>query len=141
VAVRDDEVVAWAWTSRGAEYAPPLGLTIRFGRDEAYVWDCETLPGHRDHGLFRALLRLVGRTLGAEGVRLVWCGIHDRNLASQRATGHAGWRPVLRTVALRVGSRPLLWLNPVRYADARLVERAYRVVGRAGRRRRPGTLT
>lgn len=136
VAVHDGAVVAWIWTSRDEEYAPPLGVNFQFESDEAYGWGAGASPDHRGHGLFGALLRFTGQALACEGVRVMWGGILDSNLASQRSTAHAGWRPVLRTLALHVGNRPLLWCGPVRYADSRLVERAYVVVGRPRRRRR-----
>ena len=117
----DGRIAAWLWVSTGREWAAPLGRWLHLADDECYAWEAGTLPEHRGRGLFTALLLASGRALAAQGMRLQWGGIHDHNLASQRANAAAGFRPVLH-LTLDTGGE--LHTSPTPYADPRLVSRA-----------------
>jgi hypothetical protein len=77
--------------------------------------------------------------MAESGTDTMWNGIHDDNLPSQRAHARAGFRPILRTVAVHeaVSSRLRTWAAD--YADERLVARARQLlqVGQASPRMRP----
>jgi hypothetical protein len=124
---RDDAIAAWVWVSTGREKAPILHQELRFAADECYGWGARTLPAHRDRGLFTALLRHAGWRLGQEGMRWMWGGIEDCNVASRRANIAAGFRPILRLTA-----RERLRVRPADYADEELVRRARRVLAEGG---------
>jgi len=127
----DGTVAAWVWVSTGRERAVPIRRELRFAADEAYGWDAGTLPGHRGLGLFTVLLEQSGNTMRCEGRTVMWGGIHDHNLASRRASVHAGFSPVLRFSALLLGPTSLIRARAADYADPDLVRRAHRVLGSA----------
>ena len=88
------QVVSYGWLSSGPEWIGELGLQIRPGPGEAYVWNCVTLPEHRRQGVFRSLLRCVMAAAAAEGLRRLWIGsVEDY---ADRAIVEAGFKPVLR---------------------------------------------
>ena len=117
----DGSIAAWLWVSTGREWAAPLGRWLHLADDECYGWEAGTLPEHRGRGLFTALLLASGRAMAAEGKRVMWGGIHDHNLASQRANAAAGFRPVLHLQGCPGGD---MHPSPSTYADPRLVSRA-----------------
>jgi ribosomal protein S18 acetylase RimI-like enzyme len=122
-------VAAWMWVSTGQEWAPPLRQGLRFAPDECYAWNGGTLPEHRGRGLLTALLRFAGWRMARNGHRLMWAGIEDSNLASQRSSVAAGFRAVLRLTAIHEPPPTRLHVRPADYADERLVERALRALG------------
>jgi GNAT superfamily N-acetyltransferase len=128
---REDAVAGWLWMSTAREWAPPIRRELHFAADECYVWDAGTLPDHRDRGLFAALLRWSAWRMAQEGARLMWVGILDENLASQRANAAAGLRPIVHLSATHEPEPSTLHAWAVEYADERLVVRAMRVVGTA----------
>ena len=132
--------------SAGREWIGELGLEIRPGPSEAYIWNCLTLEPHRRQGLFRALVLCIAAGARAEGVQRLWIGsIDDLGGRTLRDTGFV---PVLRFTV-----RPLPWFRRLRVwaaeeADSELVAVARRVlfsgrgpllgdsvIGRSGRRR------
>jgi hypothetical protein len=122
----DGSIAAWLWVSTGRVWAAPIGRWKQFADDECYGWEAGTLPEHRGRGLFTALLLASGRVMAAEGARFQWGGIHDHNLASQRANAAAGFRPVLH---VHVHAHGALRTSPAEYADPRLVARARALLG------------
>ncbi|HEY7202084.1 MAG TPA: hypothetical protein VIC57_17825 [Candidatus Dormibacteraeota bacterium] len=125
---RRGEVAAWLWVSTGQEWALPLRRTFRFQPDECYGWNAGTQERHRGRGLFTGLLRFAGWRMAQEGVRWLWGGILDDNLASQRANAAAGSRPILRLTASFDTKPGRLWTRRVDYADPELVARARRLL-------------
>jgi hypothetical protein len=125
---RDDAIAAWVWVSIGREEAPIIHQELHFADDECYGWGARTLAPHRDRGLFTALLRHAGWRMGREGIRWMWGGIEDCNVASRRANVAAGFRPILRLTA-----RERLRVRPADYADEELVRRARLVLAEGGR--------
>jgi hypothetical protein len=128
-----DEVASWLWVSTAQEWAPPLRRTFRFQPDECYGWNAGTQEQHRGRGLFTGLIRFAGWRMAQEGMRWLWGGILDENLASQRANAAAGSRPILRLTAILNTEPSRLRARRVDYADPELVARARRLLDR-----RPG---
>lgn len=122
-------IAAWVWVSLGREHAPLLARDLRFQGNEAYGWDAGTLPQHRGRGLFVAVLEEAGCWAYRAGLRYLWGGIEDTNLASRHANAAAGYRPVLHVTHWRLGRGGVLRTRPVVYADNRFVERARSIVG------------
>lgn len=116
------------WVTTVNAWAAPLRRTLSFQPDEVHGYSVGTLKEHRNLGLSADLLACVGWRMAEEGFRMMWNGILDANLASQRAHVAANFRPVLQVVAMHdpEPSRLLSW--PVIYADPRLVERARLIV-------------
>ena len=97
-----DQIAAYCWVSQAPECIGELEHEIRVPPDEAYIWDCATLPAFRQKGLYSALLRHILVTLQGEGLRRAWIGSALDNRASQRAFARAGFRPAINIVYLRV---------------------------------------
>lgn len=129
VAIADaGDVASWCWLTRTPTYAPPVRRTLRVAEDEGYGWGGGTHPDYQRRGLLTAILRYAGAMLAWEGRQVFWAGIHDPNIASQRACARAGYRAVLHVqlAAGLKGDEFSAW--PVVYSDPTLVERALRLV-------------
>jgi hypothetical protein len=82
------EPVAYAWVSTDAEWIGELGLEIRPGPGEAYLWNCVTVPAHRHRGVFRAMVGGIAAVLAREGRQRLWLGsVNSRSEISLRAAG------------------------------------------------------
>lgn len=125
--VVEDQVAAYGWLSTGPEWIGELGLEIRPGRHEAYVWNCVTLPERRRRGLFRALLLSSVERARREGMLRLRIGSVEESLGS--ALAMAGFAPVLVVRSReRFGVR---WtaVSPVANADQALVLAAREAIG------------
>lgn len=125
----DKATVSWLWVSIGQEYGPPVRRMLGIPGGSCYGWDAGTVELHRGRGLFAWLLEWTGWRTAESGMRVTWNGILDDNRPGQRAHALAGFRPVLRVVAVHepavVGIRT--WACD--YADERFVARARHPVG------------
>lgn len=96
------QIACYGWVSRGAERIGELERTLRMRPDEAYIWDCATLPAFRRRGLYTALLRQIVARLGAEGARRVWIGASTSNEPSLRTFANAGFQPAVTVTFARL---------------------------------------
>jgi GNAT superfamily N-acetyltransferase len=122
-----DEVVAFAWLSTGAEWIGELGLEIRPPAGEAYVWNCVTLPAHRNRGYFRALLERVTMVARDEGISRLWIGAVDGG-AESAVTG-SGFVRVLYLRAVTLGAVRWIAVRPPDGVDQALLSAALSVLG------------
>lgn len=129
VSCSDEAPASWVWVATSDEYAPPIRRMLHVPEGDCYAFGGETLEPHRGRGLITALLEHAGLADGAGGVRTMWDGILDANLASQRASARAGFRPVLRLAAVHEPPPGRLRSWATDYADARLVARARQMLG------------
>jgi GNAT superfamily N-acetyltransferase len=95
------QVVTFGWMSVGPEWIGELGLEIRPGLGEAYLWNCFTLPAHRHRGYFRALLEQVVALARDEKLTRIWIGAVDGG-AESAVTG-TGFDLVLDFRAVTLG--------------------------------------
>jgi hypothetical protein len=86
--------VAYGWISFDEEGIGELGLIIRLGEGEAYIWDCATLLAYRGQRLYPALLAHMLAELQRAGFKRVWIGTDADNLPSQRGVALVGCQPV-----------------------------------------------
>jgi GNAT superfamily N-acetyltransferase len=91
----EGRIVAYGWISFDEEGIGELGLIIRLGEGEAYIWDCATLPAYRGLRLYPALLAYMLGELQHAGILRVWIGTDADNLPSQRGVALAGCQPVV----------------------------------------------
>jgi len=126
------EVAAYGWLSTGPEWIGELGLEIRPGPAEAYVWNCVTLQPHRRRGLFRALLHTAVDRAGRERLARLWIGTVDDVGVS--AVAHAGFQPLLSIGVLDLPCAGWLSVSGAPGAQPETVEAALQVLG--GRRGR-----
>jgi GNAT superfamily N-acetyltransferase len=97
-----NRIAAYCWVSQAAECISELEREFQIPPDEAYVWDCATLPDYQGKHLYTALLSYLPARLRSEGVRRVWIGSSLDNLPSVRAFARAGFRPVITMLYLRL---------------------------------------
>jgi GNAT superfamily N-acetyltransferase len=126
------EVAGYGWLSTGAEWIGEVGLEIRPGPGETYVWNCVTLPAHRLRGCFRTLLLHLTATARREGLSRLWIGSVDGG--AEAALVGAGFRPVLRILVVDLPGIRWLAVRGVAGAGPALVAAAHESLG-AGRGR------
>lgn len=97
----DGRVAGYGWVSRGEERIGELERTLRMAPDEAYIWDCATLPPYRHRGVYTALLLAMAEALRSEGARRLWIGAARGNRPSLRGFARAGFQPVASVAFLR----------------------------------------
>lgn len=98
----DGKVAAYGWVSRGTERIGELERSLQMQPDEAYIWDCATLPPYRRQGLYSALLGHITTALGSQGIRRVWIGASIQNRPSVQGFAAAGFHPAIRLTYVRV---------------------------------------
>ena len=91
----EGEIASYGWVTFDEERIGELGLSIRLQADEAYIWDCATLPAYRGQGLYLALLAYISGELAAGGRRRIWIGANVDNTASQKTFARAGFQAVI----------------------------------------------
>lgn len=124
VARVEGEVAAYGWVSQGVEQIGELERSLHMRPDEAYIWDCATLPAFRRKGLYTALLGYIAATLREEGVRRLWIGTSLQNRPSLQGMAAAGFRPVIKVLFVRILRVSHVWVTgeatapPAHVADA-----------------------
>ena len=128
------QLAAYGWVTRGAECVGELERQFHLHSDEAYIWDCGTVPAWRGQRCYSALLSQLIRELYREDARRIWIGASLHNHASTRGFANAGFSRVVDLTYCRVYH---LTLMRIRQAAARrpLVAAAYRILLNAHERR------
>jgi ribosomal protein S18 acetylase RimI-like enzyme len=112
VAQVNGAIASYAWVSRGVERIGELERSFRLSLEEAYIWDCATLPPYRSQRLYCALLSFLATYLFREGITRLWIGASASNLYSIRGFATAGFQHVLDLTYLRVLGIRQLWIRP-----------------------------
>ena len=125
VARIDGAIAGYGWISQGVEHIGELERELRMRPDEAYIWDCATLPLFRRQGIYSALLEYIAAALRDEGIRRLWIGASLKNRPSLRGFANAGFQPAITIIYIRLLSVSHSWLigeasaPPALVADAR----------------------
>lgn len=130
----DGQIAAYGWVTRGVECVGELERQFHLRSDEAYIWDCGTLPDWRGQRCYSALLSQLVRELLREDVRRIWIGASRHNQASIRGVANAGFSHVLDLTYRRIFRLTLIWIDRVSAGRA-LVAAAYRILLNAHERR------
>ena len=116
------QVVAYGWVSTGPEWVGELGVEMRPAANEAYVWNCFTLPEHRRRGHYRSLLTGIVAAARAEGLARLWIGsIED---PAEKTDAEVGFTPVMVCLVTTVLGLRWLRIQPVAGAGPELVQAA-----------------
>lgn len=107
----DGSIASYGWVSQGDEYIGELERLFHMLPDEAYIWDCSTLPRYRGHRLYCALLSHIAATLFNSGVQRLWIGASVTNTYSIRGFAAAGFQPVLDLTYLRLLGIRHTWIE------------------------------
>jgi GNAT superfamily N-acetyltransferase len=91
----EGKIAAYGWITFDEEGIGELGLIIRLKKDEAYIWDCATLPAYRGQRLYPALLIHMLGELQNAGLQRVWIGTDADNLPSQSGVALVAFQPVV----------------------------------------------
>ena len=95
--------------------------------DEAYIWDCATLPAWRGRRLYSALVSRMAQQLAGEGFNQIWIGASLQNQPSIRGIANAGFAHVLDLSYRRLWRLSAIWMR--RASAARpLMADAYRLL-------------
>ncbi|HLG65781.1 MAG TPA: GNAT family N-acetyltransferase [Ktedonosporobacter sp.] len=105
------EIATYGWVSFADEHIGELDLTIRMPANNAYIWDCATLPAYRGLRLYPALLAYILNELEAEGIVRVWIGADEDNVASQKGMALAGFRPMIDIGLFHQETGPRAWIR------------------------------
>jgi ribosomal protein S18 acetylase RimI-like enzyme len=128
VAWDGDRIVAYGWASQGSECVGELERAFHMAPDEAYIWDCVTLPEYRGRGLYSGLLAHMLAELRDAGVRRIWIGASLDNHASIKGFMRAGFRPAIRLVYGRLLALHCAWVIGYPDAPGPLVAAAKRMI-------------
>jgi len=135
----EEQIAAYGWVSQSAECIGELEREIQIQADEAYIWNCETLPPHRGQRLYSALLSHIVAVLRGEGVRRAWIGSSLGNWPSIRGFVNAGFQPAVTLNYVRLFNLRCLWVNDHPTAPGRLIALARQALA-AERERAWGSL-
>jgi ribosomal protein S18 acetylase RimI-like enzyme len=118
-------IAAYGWVTPKGEWIGELDRAIRLDGDEAYLWQCATLPAFQGRGVYKALLAAMLGALAGEGYRRAWIGCALANTASVRAFEALKLRPVVMVDYWRLGDASCFYLagcpgaDPACFAHAR----------------------
>jgi hypothetical protein len=127
VARVDRKIAAYGWVSFIDEYVGELTLHLKLLPDEAYIWNCVTLPDFRREYLYSALLTYIVGELHKDHVSRVWIGADTENVASQKGIARAGFSHVADLIITRVITLRHIGIQGRPNVPANLVAQARRV--------------
>jgi ribosomal protein S18 acetylase RimI-like enzyme len=122
------QIAAYGWVTRGPECVGELEREFHLHDDEAYVWDCATLPAWRGQRCYSALLSQIIYRLDHERAARIWIGASLHNQPSVRGFVNAGFERVLDLSYRRIYSLRLMWLRAAPSARRSFVSAAYRIL-------------
>lgn len=122
------QIVTYGWVTFGVECVGELERQFSLHDDEAYIWDCVTLPAWRGQRLYSALLSHIIYRLHQESVPRLWIGASRLNQPSIRGFANAGFNPVIDLTYHRFFRLTMLWFREAPTALPRLVLAAYRIL-------------
>lgn len=123
-----DQIVAYCWVSRIAECVGEIEHAIHFKPDEAYIWDCATLPEYRHRGIYSGLLAFMASTLARDGISRVWIGSSLDNTPSLRGFANAGYSEVATLIYFRLFQYSVMLVLGVRSTTGNKVASARRIL-------------
>jgi len=122
------QIASYGWVTRGAECVGELEREFQLRDDEAYIWDCGTVPAWRGQRCYSALLSQLLYHMHHEGVPRIWIGASRQNLPSVRAFANAGFQPVVDVTYRRFHRLSLMWIHHAPSAPRPLISAAYRIL-------------
>jgi ribosomal protein S18 acetylase RimI-like enzyme len=131
----DGQIACYGWVTRGAEEVGELERLFHLRDDEAYIWDCATLPEWRGRRCYSALLSQIAHRMRDEQVARCWIGASRQNQPSIRAFGNAGFVPVVDVLYRRLWRLTLMRIYHAPRAPPSLLGHAYRILCDANERR------
>jgi ribosomal protein S18 acetylase RimI-like enzyme len=109
--VSEGQITSYCWVTHGPEWVGEWERQFDFAQDEAYIWNCGTLPAWRGLGLYNHLLTKIVHQLHGEGVARVWIGAARENEPSVRGIESAGFKHALDATYVRLLPLTMVWLR------------------------------
>ena len=134
-----DEIITYGWVTHGPESVGELERRFHLQPDEAYIWDCGTIPARRGRHCYSALLSYLIHRLHAEGVPTIWIGASRLNQPSVQGIANAGFQQVIDLTYRRFFRLTLIRFQAAATAPPSLVSAAARILFH-DRERRVGPL-
>jgi hypothetical protein len=125
---REGQITTYGWVTYGPEAVGELERTFNLRDDEAYVWDCGTVPAWRGQRCYSALLSQIVHQLHCEDTPRIWIGASRQNAPSVQGIANAGFELVLDLIYRRFYPVKMLWFQPAPSAPPHLVTAAYRIL-------------
>jgi GNAT superfamily N-acetyltransferase len=122
------QIVSYGWVTQGKESVGELERQFNLCRDEAYIWDCGTVPDWRGNHLYSALLSRMVYRLHEEGVPRLWIGASRLNQPSIQGFANAGFQRVVDITYRRFWRLTLLWIYQAQNEKRPLTGEAYRIL-------------
>jgi GNAT superfamily N-acetyltransferase len=122
------QIATYGWVTHGAEYVGELARHFHLRDDEAYVWDCGTVPAWRGHRCYSALLSQILHRLHGEGTPRIWIGAARQNQPSIRGIANAGFTLVVEITYRRFYRLTWIWFHQPSSPHRSLVSAAYRIL-------------
>ena len=123
-----NKIVTYGWVTFGIEHVGELERDFHLNDDEAYVWDCSTIPSWRKKGCYSTLLSHILYKLHEEKVPRIWIGASRQNRPSIQGIANAGFQWVLDLTYRRFYRFTLLWFQDAPGAIPSLLTAAYRIL-------------
>ena len=96
----DGAIAGYGWLSNGPEWISELQVEIRPRKGEGYIWNCVTLPQHRQQGVFKALIGGISAAARGLGFTRLWIGTVA--IPGEGAIPQLGFRPLARFRTVRL---------------------------------------
>lgn len=97
----DGAIAGYGWLSTGTEWIGEIQLEITPQPKQGYIWDCATLPAHRQKGVFRSLLVGISDIARGDGLKRLWIGTIA--IPAEKALAPSGFMPALHFTSIRLG--------------------------------------
>nr|BBH87779.1 hypothetical protein KTC_25300 [Thermosporothrix sp. COM3] len=98
VAFMDDVPTAYGWLATRTGGVSVLNVSFAIPEKSGYLWDFQTLPDWRGHGIYPRLLREIVRQ--EPDIEHFWIGYGPGNMASERGIIKAGFHIVCDMVVV-----------------------------------------
>ena len=131
----NDQLATYGWVTCGVEFVGELERNFHLHDNEAYVWDCGTVPAWRGQRCYSALLSQIIYRLHREGVPRIWIGASRHNDPSIQGIANAGFQRVIDLTYRRFYYLTLLWFQEAPTAPPPLVSASYRILLNSHERR------
>lgn len=130
-----DQITTYGWVTCGVEVVGELERKFHLHDDEAYIWDCGTVPAWRGQRCYSALLSHIVYRLHQEGIPRIWIGASRHNQPSVQGIANAGFQRVIDLTYRRFYYLTVLWFQEALTAPPPLILAAYRILLNSHERR------
>jgi GNAT superfamily N-acetyltransferase len=122
------QIATYGWVTHGVEVVGELERKFHLDDDEAYIWDCGTVPAWRGQRCYSALLSQIIYQLHQEGMPRIWIGASRHNYPSIQGIVNAGFQRIIDLTYGRFYYLTLLRFQEAPAARPPLVSAAYRIL-------------